>query len=113
MNGTDLVASTTDPAFTTDEEGIIRAWNAAAEEAFGLTAAEACGTPCSKTLAGNDPYGNDYCCESCPLRRMALAATSSVGRTVGPSFSTNTYGGMSSDALIPKNESKPKSQGPF
>ena len=72
MNGADLVASTNDPAFTTDGEGLIHAWNAAAEEEFGLAAAEALGKPCAKVLRGRDPYGNEYCSAACPLRRMAL-----------------------------------------
>ena len=72
MNGADLVASTTDPAFTTDGEGVIRAWNAAAEEEFGVTATEARGSECARVLRGRDPYGNEYCSVSCPLRQMAL-----------------------------------------
>ena len=72
MNGADLVASTTDPAFTTDGEGVVRAWNAAAEEEFGITASEARGVECYTLLAGRDPYGNEYCFRDCPLRRMAL-----------------------------------------
>lgn len=73
MNGLDLVASTSDPAFTVDRDGVIRAWNAAAEEAFDLAASEACGRDCWKVLRGRDAFGNDYCTESCPLLQMALS----------------------------------------
>ena len=73
MNGNLLVGSTTDPAFATDRDGVIRAWNAAAEEAFGLTQGEAQGRQCSRVLKGLDVYGNEYCSESCPLRQMALS----------------------------------------
>lgn len=73
VNGVDLVSSTTDPAFTVDSDGVIRAWNAAAEEAFDLTASDACGRACWQVLAGKDGHGNDYCCEGCPLLQMALA----------------------------------------
>ena len=73
VNGVDLVASTTDPALAIDENGIVRSWNAGAEEVFGLTAAEACGLPCWRVLQGSDDYGNDYCSRTCQLRRMALS----------------------------------------
>jgi len=73
MNGNDLVASTTDPAFATDASGVIHAWNAAAEEVFGLTAAEVEGRRCWRVLGGRDVFGNEYCGEGCPLRRMALS----------------------------------------
>ena len=73
MNGAGLVASTTDPAFAVDGDGVIRAWNAAAEEAFDLAAGEALGAACWRVLKGQDAYGNDYCTEGCPLLQMVLA----------------------------------------
>jgi len=41
-----------------------------------------------------------------------LSPTVAVGISVGWSFSTNTYGGMSSEAGMPKNSSKPTVIGP-
>ena len=72
MNGVELVASTSDIGFVTDERGVVHGWNAAAEECFDLPAREVVGKPCWEVLRGRDAFGNDYCGPSCPLTRMAL-----------------------------------------
>ena len=72
MNGVELVASTNDIGFVTDRDGVVQAWNHAAEEAFEIVASEAIGGRCWELLAGKDAFGNDYCGPNCPLIRMAL-----------------------------------------
>jgi hypothetical protein len=47
-----------------------------------------------------------------PRRRISLAAIWPIGAAVTRSFSTNTYGGMSSEAGMPKNSSNPYCSGP-
>lgn len=63
---------TGDPAFAVDRRGTIVLWNPAAEKVFGYPATTAMGRQCWKLLSGQDTYGNQYCCERCPLREMVL-----------------------------------------
>ena len=64
--------STGEPAYAVDREGIIRAWNSAAESAFGHSQERALGCRCWELLAGRDLFGNRYCCRGCPLRETAF-----------------------------------------
>lgn len=65
-----IVASTADPAFATDEKGRIVIWNHAAEDLFGRNADEVLGQPCHEVLRGRDVFGNCYCHEGCSPQRM-------------------------------------------
>lgn len=67
----EVVASTADAAFATDEEGRIVIWNRAAERLLGQEAAWVLGRPCHEILCGADIFGNRYCSESCILQQMA------------------------------------------
>jgi len=67
----DIVASTADAAFGTDEEGSIVIWNKAAERLLGYDAAWVLGRPCHDVLCGRDVFGNRFCGEWCPVERMA------------------------------------------
>lgn len=71
MKLAELVASTSDPAFAVDLEGVILAWNTAAEETLGYRRAESVGRHCWEVLKGRDVYGNRYCGEHCPRRDNA------------------------------------------
>ena len=64
--------STSEPVYAIDHFGVIVAWNPAAEQAFGYAEKEAVGQHCWELLAGQDLFGNQYCCEGCPLREMAF-----------------------------------------
>ena len=64
--------STGEPAYAVNRDGVIRAWNRAAEDAFGYTQSETLNRRCWELLAGQDLFGNRYCCEGCPLREMAF-----------------------------------------
>lgn len=63
---------TGDAAFAVDQSGVIVLWNSAAEKTLGYSASTALGQHCWKLLCGQDTYGNQYCCENCPLRQMAF-----------------------------------------
>jgi PAS domain S-box-containing protein len=63
-----LVESTSDPAFAVDRAGIVVAWNGAAEALFGVGAGEALGTPCRSLLRGMDECGA-VCSEDCTVRQ--------------------------------------------
>ena len=63
----EIISSTADAAFATDEEGRIVIWNRAAERILGYDASEVLGRPCHEILRGADVFGNRFCDESCSL----------------------------------------------
>jgi DNA-binding CsgD family transcriptional regulator len=72
MRDRDELFSTGEPAYAVNRDGVIRAWNSAAEREFGYRKSEALGHFCWELLAGQDLYGNQYCCSGCPLREAAF-----------------------------------------
>ena len=70
MDPLDIIASTADAAFATDEEGRITIWNRAAERLLEHDAARVLGRPCHEILCGNDVFGNRYCDEGCTPTKM-------------------------------------------
>ena len=75
VRNTDLFAlleRTADAAFTVDQEGVIRSWNVAAEQLFGVPAASAIGQPCEKVMQGTDALGARVCAADCDVRRCAV-----------------------------------------
>jgi len=63
-----LVASTADPSFAVDADGLIAAWNAGAEALFGRAAADALGQHCGGILKGSDECG-PVCSENCTVKQ--------------------------------------------
>ncbi len=70
MDPLEIVQSTGDAAFATDDEGRIVIWNRAAERLLGYPAARVLGKPCHEILCGRDVFGNRFCDEDCNLFRM-------------------------------------------
>ncbi len=70
MDPLDIVASTADAAFGTDEEGRIVIWNKAAEKLLGYPAGRVLGRPCHEILCGHDVFGNRFCDADCALNHM-------------------------------------------
>ncbi len=63
-----MAESTSDPAFVIDGEGLIVAWNRAAEALFALPASEAIGRPCGEIVEGTDECGS-VCSQDCTVRQ--------------------------------------------
>jgi PAS domain S-box-containing protein len=63
-----LVHSTSDASFALNNDGFVSAWNAAAEELFGLPATEVVGQRCGPILKGSDECG-PVCSENCTVRQ--------------------------------------------
>jgi PAS domain S-box-containing protein len=72
-----MAESTSDPAFVVDSEGLVVAWNQAAEALFDLPAPEAVGRPCGEILQGTDECGS-VCSEDCTIRQ-AVANRHPIG----------------------------------
>jgi DNA-binding CsgD family transcriptional regulator len=66
------IFSTNETAYAVDRKGKIVAWNQAAEQTFGYTESGALGQRCWELLSGRDVYGNQSCCEGCPVRATAF-----------------------------------------
>lgn len=65
------VRSTLVPAYVTDSDGAIVAWNAAAEATLGHSRADVLGRPCHRVIGGRDDLGNHVCRVDCPVKRRA------------------------------------------
>lgn len=63
----ELLAGTTDAAFTVDLLGEIRTWNKAAENLFGYPASSAVGNACATLVKGRVDSRTRVCCESCDV----------------------------------------------
>ena len=63
-----LVAGTSDAAYVVDHDGVIVAWNTAAERLFGITSNEAVGKPCRGIVRGFDECGL-VCSDHCTVRQ--------------------------------------------
>jgi len=82
MVASTLLFNTGDPAYAVNRDGVIVAWNLAAESALGHTESEAVGRFCWELLAGQDLFGNRYCCQGCPLREVAFRHESIKGSEI-------------------------------
>jgi DNA-binding CsgD family transcriptional regulator len=67
-----MIFATGEPAFAVGGDGAIVGWNSAASRAFGYPGSQAVGRKCWELLQGQDAFGNQYCCERCPLLAMAV-----------------------------------------
>ena len=63
---------TSEIAYAVDREGQIVSWNRAAENIFGYPEIEVVGKKCWELLCGQDAFGNQYCCEGCPVLNTAF-----------------------------------------
>lgn len=63
-----MAESTSDATFAVDGEGLVVAWNHAAEALFALPASEAMGRPCGDIVQGADECGA-VCSEECTVRQ--------------------------------------------
>ena len=47
-------------------------WNPSAEQVLGYPESEVLGQQCWELLSGKDVFGNQSCCEGCPIRSQAF-----------------------------------------
>jgi PAS domain S-box-containing protein len=70
MEADEIVKSTAEPAFATDQDRRIVSWNEAAEQFLGHAREDVLGRPCYEVTCGRDLFGNRHCDEVCPLSNM-------------------------------------------
>ena len=68
----EIIFKTSEVAYAVNRKGQIVAWNRAAENVFGYSDTEAMGKKCWELLCGKDSFGNQYCCEGCPVMNSAF-----------------------------------------
>ena len=71
MGTHNVISSTDDAAFASNEKGAIVLWNEATNRLLGYSADEVLGRSCFKVIGGFDVFGNPYCRSDCNLRRLA------------------------------------------
>lgn len=67
-----LLAGTGDAAFAVNDQGLICAWNPAAERLLGYASSEVLGRPCASILQGQGASGVRVCSEQCGIIDCAL-----------------------------------------
>lgn len=67
----DALAFCTEPAFAINERHRIVFWNKPIQQLLGWTYDDVVGKSCGTVLAGNDQFGNRYCCDACPIISIA------------------------------------------
>ena len=60
-----------EPMFAINGHNRIVFWNQPLQRLLGWSYDEIAGKPCGNVLAGNDPFGNRYCCDACPIVAIA------------------------------------------
>ncbi len=93
-----LLEATGEPAFASDDDHNIVAWNTALERLLGRPAASVIGSKCWQAFGGRDVFGNPYCHQFCgarqailrnePVRRFDLDVCKESGEVVRVSCST-------------------------
>lgn len=67
----DALAFCSEPVFAINERNRIVFWNKPLSRLLGWTYDDVAGKSCGIVLAGNDCFGNRYCCEACPIVSIA------------------------------------------
>lgn len=72
MDPLDIIESTAEPAFATDETGRVVIWNTAAVRLLGYRPEDVLGKSCFEVICGRDGFGNRFCDETCNVVGMVL-----------------------------------------
>lgn len=67
-----LLEGTADAGFAVNDQGLICAWNGAAEKLFGYHASEVLDKPCAPLFEGRSSLGTEICSEPCSMIDCAL-----------------------------------------
>ncbi len=122
MEPLDVISSTADAAYATDQDGRIVMWNRSAERLFDRGAADVLGKACHEVVCGKDLFGNRFCTDLCAVNQMAQAGepvhqfeldiTSASGATVRAAFSIIVVPGPKPDRYTVYHILRPGSRGP-
>lgn len=67
----DSLAFCSEAMFAINERHRIVFWNKQVQRLLGWTYDDVVGKPCGAILAGDDRFGNRYCCDACPIISIA------------------------------------------
>lgn len=67
----DALAFCSEPMFAINERHRIVFWNKAVHRLLGWSYDDVVGKTCGSVLAGDDHFGNRYCCDACPIISIA------------------------------------------
>ena len=67
----DALALCAEPMFAMNERHRIVFWNKPMVRLLGWSYDDVVGKSCATVLAGDDEFGNRYCCEACPVMSLA------------------------------------------
>ena len=70
MDPLEIIESTAEPAFATDESFRVVIWNTAAERLLGFRPEDVLGRSCYDVICGRDSFGNRFCDENCNVVGM-------------------------------------------
>ena len=82
----DALAFCAEPMFAINERNRIVFWNKPLSRLLGWTYDDVAGKSCGNVLAGNDCFGNRYCCDACPI--VSIAQRGEPVRQFGLTFRT-------------------------
>jgi PAS domain-containing protein len=84
----DALALCPEPLFAINERNRIVFWNKPLQRLLGWSFDDVAGKTCGTVLAGNDPFGNRYCCDVCPV--IAIAQRGDSVRQFGLTYRTKS-----------------------
>jgi PAS domain S-box-containing protein len=96
----DALAFCVEPMFVINERHRVVFWNKPLQRLLGWTYDDVAGKACANILAGNDQFGNRYCCESCPI--VSIAQRGEPIRQFALSYRSKEGGYVAVDVAVTK-----------
>ena len=96
----DAFALCAEPMFAINERNRIVFWNKALQRLLGWTYDDVAGKACGAVLAGNDQFGNRYCCDACPI--VSIAQRGDAVRQFALSYRTSDERYLPVDVSVTK-----------
>jgi DNA-binding CsgD family transcriptional regulator len=96
----DALAFCSEPVFAINERNRIVFWNKPLQRLLGWSYDDVVGKTCGNILAGDDRFGNRYCCDACPI--VAIAQRGDSIRQFGLTIRTKDDDHLPCDVAVMK-----------
>lgn len=96
----DAMAFCSEPMFAINERHRIVFWNKPIQRLLGWTYDDVAGKSCGNVLAGDDQFGNRYCCDACPI--IAIAQRGGAIHQFGLTIPTKDEEPLIADVVVLK-----------